>query len=41
VLETPYELSWIAIFDAASNDLIWHHTVETNMDAANWDAVYE
>jgi len=30
VLEQPYELSFIAVFDAESDQLIWNQTVETN-----------
>jgi hypothetical protein len=30
VLEEPYELSFIAVFDKKSDQLIWNQTVETN-----------
>lgn len=30
VLEEPYELSFIAVFDARTDALIWNQTVETN-----------
>ena len=41
VLETPYELSFIAIFDDESKELIWHKTVDTNMDASLWPEVMQ
>ena len=41
VLEEPYELSFIAVFDASTNDLIWHKSVETAFNAENWPEVLE
>ena len=41
VLEEPYPLSFIAVFDKASGDLIWNKTVETAMNETHyWNEVY-
>ena len=41
VLEEPYELSFLAVFEAGTNDLIWHKSVATSFDADDWPEALE
>ena len=39
VLEKPYEISFIAVYEKSNNDLIWNKTAETsNLNATTYMA---